>query len=1088
MGTLIRAYDWSKTSLGPPEAWPHALKTALSILLNSKHQMFMAWGPGLISFYNDAYRPVLGARHPDALGRPFPEIWADVWPAIGPLVDRALAGEGTWSENLPLVTFRNGFQEIANFTFSYSPIFDDSGEVAGMFCACTETTDKILRESPKCRRANAFRANEGLLHSLFQQAPGFMAVVRGPDHVFEMANAAYQQLIGFRPVIGKPFREALPEIDVQGFTCLLDQVYVTGQPYIGRGHPALVQSTPGEPAALRHVDFIFQPIAAEDGSVSGIFIQGHDVTDHKRTEAALAESEDRYRALLEASTMVFWTATPDGEFAQVSGWNRLSGEHEDQHSAEGWLDTLHPEDRECAIAQWLASVISGASYQAEFRVRHRGGEYRWASARAVPLKDSNGSIREWVGTLADIHDQKQIEEALRASEERLRLAVETTALGIWDVDLSADRHEWTPETRQILGIAADAPLTGETFLSCIHPEDRARMETVFYDDRSDTGSGYRSVCRIIRADNGEERWAAATGQTIYSETGQPIRKLGTIRDITEHKRSEETLHATVERLRLALSAGRMIAWEQDLATNHVTRSQNAFGLLGIGSGPLSEFLDRVHPEDRPLREHFHPRSGTTGSDTIEFRYTLPNGKMLWLGLRGEKAGPDRLVGVTFDITDRKESEAKIWRVANHDALTGLPNRALFQQRLEQALADAKQNGTAVSLLLIDFDHFKEINDALGHDAGDAFLRETAHRLKALMRDCDTVARFSGDEFAVLVVEPLRLEHASRLAGIMSEKLSEPFRYLGRAIASKASIGVAAFPEHDATPADLLKDADIALFEAKAQGRSRVVTYCPTLRSAVEQRVSLLEEVREILPKGQIVPFYQPKICLSSGAIIGFEVLARWRHPERGILSPDYFGAAFDDPRLAIALSESLLTKAVSDLRQWLDAGLDPGRVAFNLSACEFSQPGLTDHVFRILDAAQIPSENFEVEVTETVLLSQNAGSISATLNSFHSRGISVALDDFGTGYASLTHLKRFPVSHIKIDRGFVMNLEQDAGDKAIVEAIISLGRNLGMQITAEGVETLGQAQRLRELGCHNAQGYFYSKPVESGQVPDFLRD
>ena len=200
---------------------------------------------------------------------------------------------------------------------------------------------------------------------------------------------------------------------------------------------------------------------------------------------------------------------------------------------------------------------------------------------------------------------------------------------------------------------------------------------------------------------------------------------------------------------------------------------------------------------------------------------------------------------------------------------------------------------------------------------------------------------------------------------MIGKLAEPIQYCGRSIGSQASIGVAAFPDHDATPADLLKDADIALFEAKAQGRGRVVIYCPTLRQAVEERVSLLEEVREALPKGQIVPFYQPKVCLASRRIVGLEVLARWVHPAKGILSPGHFGAAFDDPRLAMILSKCLLTRAATDLRQWLDEGLDPGRVAFNLSACEFSQPGLTDHVFRILEVADIPCEHFEVEVTET---------------------------------------------------------------------------------------------------------------------------
>jgi diguanylate cyclase (GGDEF)-like protein/PAS domain S-box-containing protein len=958
MGALIRASNWSATSLGPPETWPHALKTALSILLNSKHQMFLAWGPDLISFYNDAYRSVLGARHPKALGCPFPEIWADIWPSIAPLVNQALAGEGTWSENLPLVTFRNGFQEIAYFTFSYSPIFDDSGEIAGMFCACTETTDRMLAASPKRRRANAIRASEGCLSSLFQQAPSFMAVVRGPTHIFEMANAAHQQLVGFRPIIGKPVWEALPEIADQGFARLLDQVYATGQPYIGHGTPVHVQPAPNAPSALRYIDFIFQPIGSRDGSISGIFIQGHDVTDHKRAEAVLATSEERYRALLEASAVVVWFAAPTGEISHSQGWTEFSGLTESRYDNMGWIGMVHPDDQDRVRSRWQEALSAAGFFQGDLRIRHKSGEYRWMHASAVPIQNPEDcSVREWVGCLWDIHDREQAIEGLRESEERLRLA---------------------------------------------------------------------------------------------------------------------------------LQAGRMIAWEVDLTTNHITRSQNSVELLGIDSCPAADVLSRVHPEDREKVKTFVRQAEEKAHETVEFRFTAPDGKQLWLSARAEKVGSDRIVGVAYDISDRKAAEEEIWRSANHDTLTGLPNRTLFQKRLEEALDIAKENDTSVSLILIDFDHFKEINDALGHDAGDAFLKETANRLRAITGARDTAARFSGDEFAILLTKPTPLEHASKLAESLVEKLSEPMQYRGRMIGSKASIGVAAFPEHDTTPADLLKDADIALFEAKAQGRNRVVTYHPSLRTAVEQRISLLENVRDALPKHQIVPFYQPKVCLSTGRITGLEVLARWRHPEKGILSPAYFGAAFEEPKLALALSESLLAQTVSDLRQWLDAGLDPGRVAFNLSACEFIQPGLTEHVFSALESMQIPTERFEVEVTETVLLSRNTDTISTILNRFHDRGISIALDDFGTGFASLTHLKQFPVEHIKIDRSFVRDLEKDPEDEAIVAAIITLGQSLSMRITAEGVETAGQAKRLRDMGCHNGQGYLFAKAVAGVEVPQLL--
>lgn len=559
-----------------------------------------------------------------------------------------------------------------------------------------------------------------------------------------------------------------------------------------------------------------------------------------------------------------------------------------------------------------------------------------------------------------------------------------------------------------------------------------------------------------------------------------------IQDVTQRKLSEDALRATEERLRLAMQAGRMFAWEHDLVTDYVTRSENSVELLGVGSGPLSEFLERVRPEDRLARGHFIDRINTSGSDTMEFQYQLPDGRTLWLASRGERAGPNRVVGVSFDITDRKAAEEEVWRTANHDSLTGLPNRVLFQRRLEQALDAARQRGTSVSLLLIDLDDFKDVNDTLGHDAGDTLLKETATRLSIMVREQDMVARLGGDEFAVLVLEPLTLGHAASLAESILKKLRQPFTYAGRMLVSRASVGVAAFPDHDFAPAELMKDADIALYRAKAEGRDRVVTYSPEMRLMAEQRLVLGRDMREALARNEIVPFYQPKVCLSTGKVVGLEALARWIHPDRGILAPGIFGAVFDDPELATAIGKRLIGKVVSDMRRWLDGGINFGRVAFNLSSVEFNQPDLANEVLRILNLAKVPARHLEIEVTEKVLLDGRSGLVADTLERFRRQGVQIALDDFGTGYASLTHLKRFPVDHIKIDHSFITDLEQDQDDAAIVGAVVGLGGSLGLQVTAEGVETEGQVRRLREMGCHNAQGHFYAKPMAASEVVQFL--
>ncbi|MGF9763098.1 EAL domain-containing protein [Microvirga sp. 0TCS3.31] len=806
----------------------------------------------------------------------------------------------------------------------------------------------------------------------------------------------------------------------------------------------------------------------------------------QREALALRESEERYRALLEASAVVVWFAAPSGMITRSHGWTKLCGQTESEYADLGWLNVVHPDDQGRVISLWQQALSSAGFYQGEFRVRNPNGEYRWVLASAVPRKSPDGTILEWVGGISDIHDRRLAEERLQASEQRLRLAIETTGLGIWDVDLVTGEREWTPETRAIVGIAPDAPIKPETFMNCVHPDDRARVGQRFYGAAPTSERGYNDTYRILRADTGEERWVTISGRTLTDHKGQAVRRIGTIQDVTQHKQAEDALRTSEERLGLALYAGRMFAWEQDLATNYVTRSPHALTLLGVGSGPLSEFLERVDPDDRSLRLQFVDGISAGGVETMEFRYLLPDGKTIWLGSRGEQAGPDRIVGVTFDITDRKMAEEELWRVANHDALTGLPNRALFQQRLDQALAEAAKNCGRVSLLLIDLDHFKDVNDALGHDAGDALLKRTAACLQSSVRGCDTVARFGGDEFAIVFTQLPTMERAYERAQEIIEKLREPFVYQERTFASKASIGIAAFPDHGSNSKDLLKDADIALYRAKAQGRNCAVVYTTELRAAVEQRLSLRHDVREALSRGEIVPFYQPKVCLSTGRIIGFEALARWQHPSKGILTPASFGAIFDEPEPAMEVGRHLMSRVASDMRVWLDAGLNPGQIAVNLSAAEFMQPDLADYILRLLAEKDIPIKNFEVEVTETVLLGRRSEVAAAILEQLHQQGVLIALDDFGTGYASLTHLKQFPVDHIKIDRSFVTNLEQDVGDEAIVAAVVSLGRSLKLQVTAEGVETEGQAQRLRTLGCHNAQGYLYAKPMNAADVPAFF--
>ncbi|KQQ18592.1 Diguanylate cyclase [Methylorubrum extorquens] len=833
-------------------------------------------------------------------------------------------------------------------------------------------------------------------------------------------------------------------------------------------------------------DVALSPVKARSSARGLILAISRDVTVQVELERDLQTTANRYKALIEASATMVWRATPDGSLVESSGWGTYTGQPESAYIGYGWLSTVHPDDRQRVASTWHDIFASQAAGSFEFRALCRDGAYRWTLTRAVPLKDASSQVQEWVGTDSDIHDSKQATEAIRLQEERYRLAILATQDAIWDWDLTSDTTEWSEGAYRLFGYSdAERTDTGAWWKSKIHPDDRERVTTSIKHIIESQEHRWSDEYRFARAD-GSYAEVTDCGFVIRDAEGEALRMVGAVRDISEQRRANAALRASEERLRLALQAGRMVAWERDLKTGLATRSDNALQLLGIGSGPISLLLDNVHPEDRAHVERFTAYGGALS--TVEFRYLHPAGPQIWLTMRAERVEAGRIVGITFDITERKLSEEQAWRAANHDALTGLPNRRLFHQRLEQALAAAERGGTSVTLLLVDLDTLRDVNDIHGHDAGDAVLREVASRLVEGLRASDTVARLGGDEFALLLTEPLRLEHAAKHAEVLLERLRQPLVYRGHRLTCTASIGLAAYPDHHRNPYDLLKDADIALYRAKAQGRNSAVVFAAEMRSQTERRVLIAAEVRTAVAAGQIVPYYQPKICFTTGAIVGFEALARWQHPEKGLLTPGYFGSAFENPELATAIGSSLIRQVAADLGQWCRCGLDPGRVAVNFSSAEFRRPDLAGDILSVLSEHDVPPARFEVEVTETVFLGHGTEVVPATLRRLHDNGILITLDDFGTGFASLTHLKQFPVGHIKVDQSFVRNVVQDQGDAAIITAVIGLGRSLGMQVTAEGVETVVQANRLSAMGCDYAQGYLYGKPMAGSRVPWFLRN
>lgn len=536
MGERIRATDWSATPLGRPETWPGSLRTLVQVMLRSQQPMFIAWGEQRTMLYNDGYAPMCANKHPRALGRPFAEVWADIIEAVGPIMDAAYAGVPTYMDDIKFLMTRNGRQVETLFSFGYTPVHDDTDRVAGMFCTALEITAKVNQGKLSGVELNRLR-------EMLEQAPSFMAVFSGPEHVFEIANAAYVQLIGHRDVIGKSVHEALPDIEGQGFYELLDGVYSTGQPFVGRALPVVIQRQPDAAPEQLFIDFIYQPIFAPSGQVSGIFVQGHDISDRKRAEIAAAMSEARFRQLAQSMPNHVWTALPSGSLNwfndQVYAY---SGASAGELDGDRWGAIVHPDDIAAAAATWAAALANSTPYKAEFRLRQSNGGYRWHIARATAVFGADGVVSYWVGTNTDIEDQKSAEMALRESELRVKLALAAAEMGVWEckvvngqlVDLAGD-----PRALVLLGGKPGAASDFDAFVSRIHPEDRAGLAPAAMRALDPSGDGVLDIeYRIRPHDDTPEHWVQARAQAVRDNRGE-IRLVGTVRDITQVKDAQE---------------------------------------------------------------------------------------------------------------------------------------------------------------------------------------------------------------------------------------------------------------------------------------------------------------------------------------------------------------------------------------------------------------------------------------------------------------------------------------------------------------------------------------------------------------------
>jgi diguanylate cyclase (GGDEF)-like protein len=443
-------------------------------------------------------------------------------------------------------------------------------------------------------------------------------------------------------------------------------------------------------------------------------------------------------------------------------------------------------------------------------------------------------------------------------------------------------------------------------------------------------------------------------------------------------------------------------------------------------------------------------------------------------------------GTIEDITDRRVAEERVQFLAYYDALTGLPNRTLLQDRLGKALANARRRAEKVALLFLDLDRFKIINDSLGHSFGDLLLQEAAERLRKWAREQDTVARIGGDEFLIALTGVRDIPDAAIAAERIMDAITAQFVIQGRSFNVSCSVGISIFPDHGVDAETLIKNADAAMYCAKESGRNGFRFFTEEMNTEVTERLTLEHGLRLALEKNQLFLMFQPQVSIPSMEIVGVEALLRWQHPELGLVEPNRFIRVAENCGLIIPIGEWVLRAACNLAHTWQEEGLLFGSVAVNVSAIQFRQEGFRDLIKKVLRETGLAPQYLELELTESLLLS-NADMTLPVLQQLKSMGLNLAIDDFGTGYSNLSYLRQFPVSKLKIDRSFIQHVTDNSGEAAIAAAIISLAKHLNLKVIAEGVENEEQTAFLREHGCHEIQGYYFSKPVSENEMREKLR-
>jgi diguanylate cyclase (GGDEF)-like protein/PAS domain S-box-containing protein len=849
-----------------------------------------------------------------------------------------------------------------------------------------------------------------------------------------------------------------------------------------------------------HVTVTTWPIRNSAGEMTAICTIVRDVSEHHEAE----ENQALLALLVESSGDLIHAVNLDGTIASWnSGAERLTGYMSEEILGKN-VEILVPPDFEGRVRQDLGPIQEGCAIGPfDAVIRRKDGSEVDVSLTLSPIRNSDGEVVGAAAIARNISQRKQSERALQEAEKKYRDIFEGALEGMCQATPEGRFLAANPAVARILGY--DSP---EELISMVrdiaedawvNPSERAQYLRLLEEH----GFAQGFECQFKRKD-GRHIWVSLNDRRVCGTDGRLLYLEGFMEDITERKRAEKRLAAATDALRVSeeryrtafqtsldaininrIDDGRFIDCNQAFLDMSGYKREEILGRTALELGIWADARDR-----QTMMNMLRQNSRVCG---LEVQLRKKDGEIGWGQISVsmiEIDGVSCILSVTRDISAAKQAEEQIRSLAFYDPLTGLPNRRMLMERLRHPLAASAKGGHSQALLMIDLDHFKTLNDTLGHPCGDLMLKEVARRIVACAHEADTVCRMGNDEFVVVLEELSKVaEEAAAQAQAVGEKIlaaiEQPCLLDNHEYHSTASIGIAVFGDRQDNTDEFLQQAEIALYQAKAADRNTLRFFSPALQVAVNARATLEEDLRQGIKTKQFLLYYQPQV--ERGHVTGAEALVRWEHPRRGIVEPNEFISLAEESRLILPLGEWVLEAACAQIALW--AGRKETAhlsIAVNISALQFRQPEFVEQVLATLSRTGAKPENLKLELTESMLV-ENIEDIIAKITELKSHGLRFSLDDFGTGYSSLSYLKRLPLDRLKIDRSFVRDMLVDATSGAIAQTILSLGRAMGVAVIAEGVETEEQRGYLAGLGCYSFQGFLFSPPLPLEQFEAFLR-